>query len=502
MPVRYVLGLDLGTSSAKALLLREDGIVAASASQRYPIDVPRQGWAEQDPEAWWRATRAAVRSAIVASQEPVSVVSAIAVGGQMHGTVLLDEHGALLRPAIIWPDQRATHEAASLESALAGQGLLASLGGGVSPGFMLASLAWCRAHEPQLWERLATALAPKDYLRYRLTDVLAAEPSDGSGIPLIDLGSWSWSAAAASVADLPLNLLPPLRDSVATSGTLTTAAAASLDLPAGIPVYCGGSDQAMGAIGAGLLEPGTLLLSLSTGGQIVTPLTEPLAEPAHGTRTLCHAVQGRYLALSATLGAGLSLEWMRAQVFGGTDPLALAAGAPLGAGGLLFLPYLAGERAPLLDASASGALIGLRLDHERAHLARAVLEGIALSLRHALEPLIEAGVHVRHLILAGGLAQHALFQAIVCNVLDQPVELLRTTEQSALGAALLAAVGEAFFPDLRAACASVVRYGLPIEPDSARAEQYTALYQRYRGLYPHLREDMHALRRFDSPSSR
>lgn len=496
MRVRYVVGLDLGTSSVKALLLREDGTAVATASERYPIDVPRQGWAEQDPDAWWRSTCAAVHSTLSGLREPDSQVSAIAVGGQMHGAVLLDERRELLRPAIIWPDQRATHEAAALEAALAGRGLLASVGGGVSPGFMLASLAWCRGHEPKVWERLATALVPKDYLRYRLTGVLAAEPSDGSGIPLIDLNSWSWSAAAASIANVSLDLMPPLRDSAATAGVLTAAAAASLALPAGIPVYCGGSDQAMGAIGAGLLETGTILLSLSTGGQIVAPLTAPLADPAHGTRTLCHAVHGIYLALSATLGAGLSLEWMRARVFGGDDPLALADGAPLGAGGLLFLPYLAGERAPLLDPSASGVLIGLRLDHERAHLARAALEGIALSLRHALEPLIEAGVQSRRLIMAGGLAQHALFQSIVCDVLEQPVQLLRTTEQSALGAALLAAVGEGFFPDLRTACSAAVGYGAPIDPDPERAGRYAVLYERYRSLYPKLRDDMHALRRF------
>jgi len=499
--MRHVVGVDLGTSSVKVVVLREDGVVIGSAAQAYPLSTPHPGWAEQDPHAWWSAFCSAVRDLLDRVSLPADSIQAMAMGGQMHGLALLDARGDPLCPAIIWPDQRSAEEAEDIERRLAGHDLLRTLGGGVSPGFMLASLAWRRAHQPELWARAATALLPKDYLRYRVTGVLASDPSDGCGIPLIDLSSWAWSTDALEQLDLPAHLLPPLLPSDALAGTVTPAAAEATGLPAGLPVFCGGSDQAMGAIGAGLLEPGPLLLSISTGGQMVTVLTAPPDAPARGLRTLCHALPGRYLALAATLGAGLSLTWLRAQVFAdasadaSADLLALAATAPPGAGGLLFFPYLAGERMPLLDPQASGAWLGLRLDHGRAHLARAVLEGVVFGLRQALEPLRETAARPSHILLAGGMARAPLAPRVVADVLGQPVRLLRTAEQSALGAALLAAVGVGLFPDLATACAAAVGYEAPLLPDPARADLYDRLYAHYRGFYPKVRDDMHALRR-------
>jgi xylulokinase len=560
--MRYVLGLDLGTSSLKAVLLDEDGVVVAATSRAYAIQAPRPGWAEQEPADWWDACRAAIGDLLKGTGIGGDRVAAVAVGGQMHGTVLLDAAGALLRPAIIWPDGRAAAEAAEAEAILAARGLLPRLGGGVSPGFMLASLLWCREHEPEIWRRAVTALLPKDYLRYRLTGVLAGDPSDGSGIPAIDLYTGEWCEEALAALDLPVSLMPPVRNSADPAGSITGAAAEQCGLRAGTPVLCGGSDQAMAAIGAGLLHPGSLLISISTGGQLVTPLAAPLGAPGHGLRTLCHALPtrgapaqgnrkprrapseqaaaeasdttaghrqsaagpggglaagdvagntieaprsddgflGGYLALSATLGAGLGVRWWRETVFrddrDGNDArlLAEAARAPAGAGGLLFLPYLAGERAPILDPAASGALIGLRLEHGRPHLARAVLEGIAFSLRHACEPLEEAGVETQRVILSGGLAQSALMRGILSSVLDRPLLPLASVEQSALGAALLAACHAGFFSSLDEACAAAVRYEAPVEPSSADAARYRLLYSHYRSLYPLLKTTMHELR--------
>lgn len=495
----HVLGIDLGTSSLKALVLADDGAVRVAPARDYPIRVPHPGWAEQDPEEWWEAACAAIRDLLAGGIAPGDV-AALAVGGQMHGTGLLDAAGTPVRPAIIWPDSRAAAEAARAEAALAAWGLVARLGGGVSTGFMLASLLWVREHEPETWRRAACALLPKDYLRFRLTGEIAAEPSDGSGAPAVDLVSWVWSGEALAALDLPARLFPPLRPSADVAGTVTEAAARASGLRPGTPVLMGGSDQAMAAIGAGLLHPGTLLVSISTGGQIVTPLAAPLPEPAHGLRTLCHAVPGTYLALSATLGAGLSLRWLGEEIFadhaeGGQARLtALAESAPPGAGGLLFLPYLAGERAPLLDPAASGLLLGLRLEHGRAHLARAALEGVAMSLRHALEPLRAAGVRAERVILAGGLARSALMRRIMADVLDRPVVSLETAEQSALGAALLAAAHAGFYSTLASACEATVRYGPAVPPEPARVARYGELYGRYHSLYPKLREEMHALR--------
>jgi len=506
--MRYVLGIDLGTASLKAVLLGEDGAIAAGATRDYAMHSPQPGWAEQDPEDWWRACCAATQALLAQVAVGPEHVSALAVCSQMHGTVLLDAAGTLLRPAIAWPDTRTVAEAAEAHATLAARGLLARLGGGVSPGFMLASLLWCRAHEPAVWQRVAHSLLPKDWLRYRLTGVLAGEPSDGSGIPAVDLDSGQWSVEALGALDLPAALMPPMGESAAPAGTVHEAAAAATGLQLGTPVLCGGSDQAMAAIGAGLLHPGSLLLSISTGGQLVAPVSSPAIQIERGLRTICHALpagtakvapsrfSGGYLAHSATLSAGLTVHWLRDTLFqaagaeGDARLLAEAAQAPAGAGGLLFLPYLAGERSPIMDPAASGVLLGLRLEHERAHIARAALEGIAFSLRHALEPLREAGVETHRVVLVGGLARSPLVRRIVAGVVRQPLLPLASAEQSALGSALLAAVHVGFFTSLDEACGVAVHYEAPVEPVSADAARYEQLYAQYRGVYPLLRETM------------
>ena len=292
---RHSLGVDLGTSSLKVVLLREDGTPLAAATRSYPIQVPQPGWAEQSPDAWWEATCQAIRAVLAEGGAAPETVVAVCIGGQMHGTVLLDSCQTLLRPAIIWPDQRAGAEAAEAEALLEGTALLPRLGGGVATGFMLATLLWVRAHEPEVWGRVAVALLPKDYLRFRLTGVLASEPSDGTGIPAIDLSAPvpSWCAAALAALTLPPRIFPHLQRSIDPAGEISAEAARETGLHPGTPVLCGGSDQAMGAIGTGVLAPGTALISISTGGQIVTPLTTPLLRPRHGLRTLCHAVPAR-----------------------------------------------------------------------------------------------------------------------------------------------------------------------------------------------------------------
>jgi xylulokinase len=518
--VRYVVGLDLGTSSLKAVLLDERGIIAGSATRSYAIQSPHAGWAEQNPEHWWQACRGAITTLLRETAITGESVVALAVGGQMHGTVLLDAGGNVLRPAIIWPDSRAIAEARDAEASLAQQGLLHTLGGGISPGFMLASLPWCRAHEPELWTRVATALLPKDYLRYRLTGGLASDASDASAIPAIDLTTGTWSEETFAALDLPMRLMPPLLNAAERAGAITAGAAAQCGLRPGTPVLCGGSDQAMAAIGSGLLYPGSLLVSISTGGVLVAPVDAPVVVVEQGLRTVCHALpatsekvagaperkreepgvfRGGYLAHSATLGAGLSAHWLREILYQdqgeGRDIrlVADAAQAPAGSGGLLFLPYLAGERSPLLDSKASGAFVGFRLNHHRPHLARAALEGIALSLRHALEPLQGAGVSTQRVIVAGGLAQSTLMRQILAAVLETPLLPLASAEQSAFGAALLAAVHAGFFSSLDEACGRAVHYEPAVEPVAQQVPFYRELYIHYRELYPALKDAMHAL---------
>ena len=532
--MRYVLGLDLGTSSLKAVLVDERGAIVASATRSYAIQNPHPGWAEQNPEHWWQAACAAIAALLHEAAIAGDSVVAVGVGGQMHGTVLLDAAGTVLRPAIIWADSRTIAEARDAQATLAALGLLQRLGGGVSPGFMLASLIWCREHEPELWKRVKTALLPKDYLRYRLTGVLASDASDGSAVPAIDLATGAWSEETFAALNLPSSLMPPLLDSAEPAGTLSAGVAAQCGLRPGTPILCGGSDQAMAAIGSGLLYPGSLLVSISTGGQLVAPVAVPIVVVEQGLRTVCHALparvadggegprqpasaplqdggapakrsassgafQGGYLAHSATLGAGLSAHWLREILYQdqgeGRDIrlVADAAQAPAGSGGLLFLPYLAGERSPLLDAQASGAFVGLRLEHRRPHMARAALEGIAFSLRHALESMRGAGVDTRHTILTGGLAQSTLMRQILATVLETSLRPLASAEQSALGSALLAAVYAGFFSGLDEACARAVHYEPMVDPVTAQIQMYGELYGYYRDLYPALKESMHAL---------
>jgi len=500
----YVLGLDLGTSSLKALLLRDDGAITASASRGYAITAPQPGYAEQSPDTWWTALCEATRAVLAQAGVQDSAVHAIGLSGQMHGTVCLGSSARLLRPAIIWSDHRSVEEAAQADHILSQKGLTARLGGGVAPGFMAATLLWLRAHEQDVWSRLRTVLLPKDYLRWRLAGELGTDPSDACGTPLYDIQAGQWSRTACDALDLRAELFPPIAPSHAVRGGLTAAAALEMGLRPGTPVVSGCSDQAAAALGVGLVAPGALLVSFSSGGQVLACTPTPLARPALGARTLLHAVPDAYLALSATLSAGLSLQWLSSWLAadgpgrpGGAPHalLALANTAPPGAGGLLFLPYLSGERAPIADPLAAGALIGLTLEHDRAHLARAVVEGVVFSLRHAAGLLHEAGIESNRIIFSGGLSGDPLLQRIVADVFGLPTTPAPTSAHSALGAALLAGVGAGWYADPATAGRTVLAHDDdPIVPDERRAALYDAYYERYRGLYRTLRDDMHALR--------
>lgn len=498
-----MLGLDLGTSSLKALLLRADGTIAVSSSRGYAISRPVPGYAEQSPDDWWAALCAATRDALARAAIDGSAVRAIGLCGQMHGTVCLDSSANVIRPAIIWPDRRSVEEAAEEDRLLSDYGLTARLGGGVSPGFMAATLRWLRAHEPHSWSRVRTVFLPKDYLRWRLTGQIGTDPSDACGTPLYDVYAGHWSREALDVLDLPAAMFSPIAPSSAVSGELMEEAARGMGLNAGTPVVYGCSDQAAAALGVGLVAPGALLVSLSSGGQVLAPMPEPLARPELGARTLRHAIPDTYLALSATLTAGLSLQWMSSQLVAGQPArrvagqralLDLARTAPPGARGLLFLPYLAGERAPIADPAASGAMIGLTLDHGPSHLARAVVEGVVFSLRHAADLLHEAGLRSDRVIFSGGRSDDPLLQRIVADIFGLTTTPAPTSAHSALGAALLASVGVGWYADAATAARSVSSGDASIEPDEHGAILYDEYYDRYRGLYRTLRDDMHALR--------
>lgn len=497
-----LLGIDIGTSSAKAVLFDADRAqVAAVAAREYPIHKPAPDRAEQDAEDWWRAAAEATREALERAGR--RDVAGIGLSGQMHGGVLLDAEGAIVRPAIIWADQRTTAEVeAGLERV--GARRHAEIAGTLpAAGFLGPTLLWLARHEPDSLRRAATVLMPKDYVRYRLTGDTTTDITDAAATALFDVARCDWSPLLMQAYEVPAGLLPPARGSAEIAGVLGAEAARALGLEPGIPVASGSADQPAQAIGNGVIAPGLASVTTGSGGQVFTPLRFSGARAPSDPRlhVFNHAVPDTWYVLGAILSAGLSLRWLRGIIgLEGTPGAyatfsAEAAGLSPGADGLLFLPYLAGERTPHMDPAARGAFIGLSYHHTRGHLARAVMEGVAFALRQALEISLALGGQVSTVIAAGGGADSDVWRQIQADIFGLPLQQTLLTEQAGVGAALLAGVGAGLYPSVEAACAAVVRYGPLTEPDAKRHGRYNALYQQFTELYPRLRDDFHRLAR-------
>jgi len=485
------LGIDLGTSSVKVLLAATDGAVVAATSADYPIEQPQPGHAEQSPEAWWRAVVGAVHA--LHAEAPGAHIAAIGLSGQMHGTVLLDAQRQLLAPAVIWPDQRSQQQVAEITQALGAQQLYAITGSPVSTGFQAATVRWFQAHRPELWDRVAKILLPKDYLRFHLTGEFATDPSDAAGTLLLDEKRRDWSDVLLAALDIRRNQLPPILPSGARAGTLTADAARALGLTAGIPVATGAADTACSALGSGVVDRSRLLLTISTGGQLVQPCQTVEVDPRGRIHTFCSALapaagQAGWYQMGAILAAGLSLRWLRDQVLGWQGHSAYeqmtswAAGVAAGADGLLFLPYLVGERTPHMDPTARGVIYGLTLAHGQAHLVRAVMEGVTFAAYDAYRVLRELGASSQEIVLAGGGASSILWQQLVADIFGIAVTPLKTAHQSALGAILLAgtAVGRWDPADTARRWA---RYGTVVLPDERRHTFYQQQMAAFRALY-------------------
>jgi xylulokinase len=506
----HLLGIDLGTSSVKALLVDETGHVLVQGSAEYEILRPRPGWAEQAPDDWWHATVAAVRQALSAAPDP-PIPSAIGLSGQMHGTVLLDEGHRPLAPAVIWPDQRTVRQVAEITEQIGVQRLIERTGSPVCTGFQAATIRWVQQERPGLWAQTQTILAPKDYLRLRLTGEVYTEPSDGSGTLLFDVHRRDWSGEVLAALNADEARLPTVQPSTAVAGTLTPEAALALGLPAGIPVVTGAADTASSAVGAGITSGETLLLTLSTGGQLVLPAHEPHVDRAGRIHTFCSALApapGRagWYQMAALLSAGMALRWLRDNVFGLGAPNAYeqmtdwAETVPPGAQGLLFLPYLAGERTPHMDPQARGLFLGLTAAHGRAELVRAVLEGVALACYDAYSVLAQLGARPARVVMAGGGARSLLWRQIVADAFGLPVRQLLVADQSAFGAALLAGGGIGLVDPAAHTWAS---YGPPIEPEGRRHALYKDLLGLFREAYRKHRDDFSRLEALNrEPSTR
>jgi len=485
----HVLGIDASTTAVKAILLDESGAVRGIGSSAYELSVPRPLWSEQDPHLWWDGTIAAIRAVLADTGVAGDDVVAVGLTGQMHGAVLLDGADEVIRPAILWNDQRTGAECDLIREVLGPERLVAITGNDALTGFTAPKLVWVRDHEPEAWRRVAHVLLPKDYVRLRLTGEHAMDKADGSGTMLFDLAARDWSGEVLAALRIDPAWMPPTFEGPEVTGTLTAEAAAATGLRAGTPVVAGGGDQAANAVGVGAVEPGVVALSLGTSGVVFATTDRPLFEARGRVHAFCHAVPGRWHMMSVMLSAAGSLRWFRDALAPGTaydDLAALAAEVPAGSEGLLFLPYLTGERSPHPDPLARGAFVGLTLAHDRRHLTRAVLEGVAFGLRDGLDLMIEAGMPEPSVIRAsGGGTSSPLWRQILADVLGAEIATVDTAEGAAYGAGLLAAVGAGWFPTVEAAAGRLVT-ATPTAAPGPDEPRYVEAHAVYRELYPAL----------------
>jgi len=492
-----LLGIDVSTTGAKALLIDTNGRVVASATTPLTLSTPRPLWSEQAPEDWHAGVARSIREALRLAARAGMEVAAVGLTGQMHGLVTLDEAGDVLRPAILWNDQRTGAQCDEIRARVGRERLIALTGNDALTGFTAPKILWVREEEPEVYARIRHILLPKDYVRYRLTGDHAMDKADGSGTLLFDLRARDWSPEMLDALEIPRAWLPPTYEGPQITGHVSVEAAAETGLVAGTPVVAGGGDQAAGGMGVGAIAPGVVSVVLGTSGVVFAPTDAPLIEPEGRLHAFCHALPERWHLMGVTLSAAGSLQWYRDTLAPGVafdDLLAEAEEAPAGSDGLLFLPYLSGERTPYPDPLARGAFVGLTLRTRRAHMTRAVLEGVAFSLKDCFGLLEAAGLGaVSEARVSGGGARGRLWRRILASALGVALVSLEADEGAALGAALLAGMGVGAWPDAAAAVKAGVRLGERVEPDAAEAERYARFYGEYRGLYPALRPTFTAL---------
>lgn len=491
----YTLGIDTSTTATKAVLVDEEGQVAGVAASTYGAEAPHPLWSEQHPDLWWDATQRSIRDVMAATGVDAASIAALGLTGQMHGLVALDESGTPLRPAILWNDQRTSAECDEIRSLIGLERLVRITGNDALTGFTAPKILWMRNHEPELYRRIRHVLLPKDYVRLRLTGAYACDRAGGGGTLLFDHAARTWSPEILAALNLPASWMPATFEGPEITGHVTEEAAAATGLEAGTPVVGGGGDQAASAVGTGAVAPGVVTVSLGTSGVVFATTDGPAVDPRGRVHAFPHAVPARWHMMGVTLAAAGSLAWLHDALaadrsYEELSDLALA--TPPGADGLVFLPYLSGERTPHPDPLARGAFVGLTTRHGLGHLARSVMEGVAFSLRDALDVMVSAGVaRPSQVRISGGGARSAVWRQIVADVLDAEVATVNTTEGAAYGAALLAAVGAGTYDSVDAGAAAWIRVVEKTPPANTAA--YELLHQVYVGLYPALRTAMHRL---------
>ncbi len=502
----YLIGVDLGTSGTKTVLFAEDGTVAASCTIEYPLYQPQNGWAEQDPLDWWNAVCGTTKAVIAKAGISASEIKGVGLSGQMHGLVMLDKSGNVLRKSIIWCDQRTAKECEEITQKVGAGNLIKITANPALTGFTASKIMWVKNNEPALYEKCAHILLPKDFIRYKLTGEFATEVSDASGMQLLDVPNRKWSDQVLDALEIDKSLLGKVYESPEITGKVTKAASDLTGLAEGTAVVGGAGDNAAAAVGTGTVFDGKAFTTIGTSGVVFAHTSKLSIDPKGRVHTFCCAVPGAWHVMGVTQGAGLSLKWFRdnfcheemiAAAGMKKDPYFLmdkqAEQIPIGSDRLLYLPYLMGERTPHLDPNCRGVFFGLSAMHTRQHLLRAVMEGVTFSQRDSVEVLREMGVSIKEMLACGGGGSSALWRQMLADVYGCPVKTVVSKEGPALGVAILAGAGTGVYSSVQDGCAAVIKTNPPQNPISQNSEEYEKFYNIYRALYPALKNNFSEL---------
>jgi len=491
----YLLGIDIGTSGTKGVLMDREGKIYARAEREYSIDIPQPGWAEQDPKMWWEATIQIIREVIKESKVNPKEVKGIGLSGQMHGTVFLDKNLQPFRPAIIWADQRSGSQCEFIYQKIGKERVAELTGSPVATGFMCSTLLWMKENQPEEFNQIYKVILAKDYIRYRLTGNLGVEVTDASSTLLLDIKRRCWSEELLDILGLPLKILPgEVHESQEVAGYLIGEVARDTGLLEGIPVIFGGGDQSMQAIGNGVIRPGILSSTIGTGGQLFITLDKFTYDTKLRIHTFCHAIPGTYHLLGAILSAGLSLKWLRENILHTPDSYRIfdeeVEKISAGSEGIIFLPYLLGERSPYMNPQAKGVFFGLSLKHHRAHLIRAIMEGVVFALRDCMEVFEELGIKIERVIASGGGAKSKVWRQMQADIFNKEISMTQSIEQTAMGTAILAGVGVGIYKDVEEGCKKAVKLKEEkIKPIPENVDIYHKQFEIYKSLYQDLKGD-------------
>ncbi|UCD29542.1 MAG: xylulokinase [Planctomycetota bacterium] len=505
-------GIDIGTSATKTLLCTAKGRVLATAGVEYPVYTPKPGWSEQEPDDWWKATVKGIAAVCKKAKKKPSQITGIGLSGQMHGSVFVGKNGKSLRRALLWNDQRTAAECAEIEKRAGGRKKLISMVSNVAlTGFTAPKILWVRKHDPKTYAKTYKVLLPKDYIRLKLTGEYAGEVSDAAGTLLLDIKKRRWHKGLLGKLGIDADMMPPVYESPEVSGKISDAVAKLTGLKAGTPVVGGAGDQPAGAVGNGIVRAGIVSATMGTSGVVFAHSDKAVPNADGNLQSFCHAVPGKWCVFGCMLSAGGSLQWLRNTLFAADvaaaykakrDPGKLypqmiqeAAQAPPGCEGLIFLPYLTGERCPYPDPEARGSWVGLTVRHNRSHMIRAVLEGITFGMRDQIEIMRGRGVRIREVRASGGGAQSKFWRQLQADMYKAKVVTINTQEGGALGVALLAAVGTGLYSSVPEACAAAIKVTETLNAHGPTARAYDRLYPTYRSLYQSLRGEFRALGR-------